>query len=919
VEFRVLGPLEVRADGREVSVGGPRQRVVLAALLLRDGERVRTEDLIGALWADPPATARRQVHNAVSQLRRALAVHGGGELLAGEPDGYRIRAGADRLDLRRFELLVADGKRLAATGDTAGAARRLRAAVRLWRGRLLEGVRGDVFARSAERLEQVRLSALEHCFEYELVNGAGDDLVAELSELVEQHPLRERLAAALMHALYRAGRQADALAAYHATAAGLAAELGVDPGPELRERYESILRQAPALEPGTVLAPVTRPAQLPAAVAHFAGRDDQLRRLDTRLEPDQAVVITALNGTAGVGKTTLAVHWAHRVAGRFPDGQLYVDLRGFDPSGSVMPPSEAIRGFLEALDVSADRIPVTLDAQGALYRSLLAGRRMLVLIDNARDADHVRPLMPGAPGCLVLVTSRDRLAGLVASHAARPVTLDLMTDGEARQLLTDRLGAGRAAAEASAVDEIVARCCGLPLALSIAAARAESHPDLPLAALAAELRDSQDRLDALTAGDAVSDVRAVFSWSYDTLRPLAAELFRLLGVHPGPDIGRHAIAALMTSSPRETQAALGELVRAHLLTEHVPGRFRFHDLLRVYADEQARAAGDNRVLLRMLDYYLHSASHAVAAIRANKATFDLPEPQEPSSPAAFADVGEATRWWQAEVEVLAASVDSAAEAGFDRHAWQLAWCVADMLERQGRSDRHRALQRVALAAATRTGDRKGQALVHRAVGRSYARTGHYEEALTAMRRALALVRAEGDRLDEANMLLVLGGVEVLQGRYEDGIRTSEQAGEIYRTFGHLARLATVGNNIGWARAMLGDYDAALAHCLTALDLSRGAAAREIEADVSDSLGFVHHGLNRYAEAVQWYERAIAIQEEIDASLDAAITRDRLGDTFNAMGDRGAADRTWRRAYEVLRAVRHPSAEEVWAKLARQAR
>jgi DNA-binding SARP family transcriptional activator/tetratricopeptide (TPR) repeat protein len=916
LEFLVLGPLEVRAGGRAVSVGGPRQRAVLAALLLHDGERVPTEELIRVLWANPPATARRQVHNAVSQLRRVLAAGGGGGLLAGESDGYRIRAGADRLDLRRFELLVADGKRLAASGDTAGAARQLRAAVRLWRGPLLDGLRGDVFTRSAERLEQVRLVALEQCYEFELLGGAGDVLVAELSELVGRHPLRERLAAALMHALYRAGRQADALAVYHRVAATLAGELGVDPGPELRERYESILRQAPALEPGTVVAPVARPAQLPAAVAHFTGRDEQLRRLDARLEPGRSVVITALNGTAGVGKTTLAVHWAHRVAAHFPDGQLYVDLRGFDPSGSVMPSFEAIRGFLEALDVPADRIPVTVDAQGALYRSLLAGRRMLVLIDNARDADHVRPLMPGASGCLVLVTSRDRLAGLVASHGARPVTLDLMTDGEARRLLTDRLGAERVAAEAPAVDEIVARCCGLPLALSIVAARAESHPGLPLAALAAALGDSQDRLDTLSAGDAVSDVRAVFSWSYDTLSPPAAELFRLIGVHPGPDIGRPAVLALMTASPRETQAAVDELVRAHLLTEHVPGRFRFHDLLRAYAKEKAGGDGG---LLRTLDYYLHSASHAVAAIRSFKAVFDLPEPREPVTPVAFADVPAATRWWQAEVEVLAASVDTAAEAGFDRHAWQLAWCAADMLERQGRGDRNRALQRVALAAAARIGDRKGQALVHRAAGRSYARTGQFDDALTELRRALDLARAEGDRFVEATVLDIVGGVQIMQGRYADGIRTSEQSGELYRALGDLARLATAANNIGWARAMLGDFDAALEHCRAALDLIRGSSAHEVEADINDSLGFVHHSLGRYAEAVQWYERALAIQEEIDADLDAAITSDRLGDTLNAMGDRAAAARTWRRAYEVMRAVRHPSADEVWAKLARPAR
>jgi len=364
---------------------------------------------------------------------------------------------------------------------------------------------------------------------------------------------------------------------------------------------------APRLAVGSGAA---SPRQLPAAVRHFAGRDVELAALADQLaDAADMVVISAVGGTAGIGKTALAVHFAHQVADRFLDGQLYVNLRGFDPTGSPMSPAEAIRGFLEAFDVPGERIPVTLGAQAALYRSVLADRRVLVVLDNARDADQVRPLLPGSPGCMVVVTSRNQLISLITAEGARPLTLDLLTVAEARQLLAGRLGAGRVAADAAAVEEIIASCARLPLALAIVAARAATHPQFPLASLAGELRDARGGLNAFGGGDAAADPRAVFSWSYQQLSPQAARLFRLLGLHPGPDTTAWAAASLAALPTEQARGSLAELARAHLVTERAPGRFAFHDLLRAYAVEQARShdTDDDRkaTVSRALDHYLH--------------------------------------------------------------------------------------------------------------------------------------------------------------------------------------------------------------------------------------------------------------------------------------------------------------------------
>jgi transcriptional regulator with XRE-family HTH domain len=552
------------------------------------------------------------------------------------------------------------------------------------------------------------------------------------------------------------------------------------------------------------------PAQLPADVTGFAGRSDQLGRLTKLLDSGDrpaTVVISAIAGTAGVGKTALAVHWAHQVLARFPEGQLYVNLRGFDPAGTAATPAEVLRSFLDALDVPAQRVPAGLDAQTALYRSLLAGRRMLVLLDNARDADQVRPLLPGTPGCLVLVTSRNQLAGLIAGAGALPLPLDLLDPDEARELLARRIGMDRITAEPGAVDEIVERCARLPLALAIVAARAAIQPGLPLAVLATELHHLQERLDTLATGDAGTDVRSVFSWSYQQLSRPAARLFRLLGVHPGPDLGTSAAASLAGIPPERVRPMLAELVRAHLVTERVPGRYALHDLLRAYAGELAASgepeADRQAAVRRLLDHYLGSAHRAEAVLNPTRDVIELIPPLAGVTVDVLESAEATTAWFTAEYQVLMAAVPLAVDAGLDRHAWQLAWSMARFLDRRDFRDAA-AIQRIALEAAQRLGDPAAQGFSHLRCGRIYWLLGQYDEAQVHLEHALEAYRQLGDDAKQGDVHRGLGGMLDRQGRYRDALHQVEQALARYRASGHRVGQAYTLNDIGWSHAQLGE-------------------------------------------------------------------------------------------------------------------
>jgi tetratricopeptide (TPR) repeat protein len=589
-----------------------------------------------------------------------------------------------------------------------------------------------------------------------------------------------------------------------------------------------------------------------------------------------------ISGTAGVGKTALAVHWARRAAERFPDGQLHVDLRGFDPARAPLDPGEVLRGFLDALGLHAHRIPRGFDAQLGLYRSVLAGKRVLISLDNARDADQVRPLLPGSPGCVTVATSRAQLTPLVATQGARPLTLDLLTPEESRDLLGRRLGASGVAAEPAAAEQIISRCAGLPLALAIVAAQA-STTAMPLSVLAEQLQDSAGPLDTLTAGDQSTDLRAVFSWSTSALTPQAAGLYRLLGLHPGPDLTAAAAASLTGKPLQWIRPGLGELVRASLLTEHTPGRFTSHDLLRAYAAEQARdrctGQDQDAATHRMLDHYLHSAQEAARLIHGPWNHVSLASAQPGVTAERFADEPQATAWLHAEYQVLLSSIEYAASAGFGTHAWQLAFSMGTFFERSGHWRDWARVVRVALTTAQRAGDTSGQAHARQQLGVALTYLGDYEQACSELQTAIDMFGFLGDDAHRAQVHLSFGYLCDCQDSDEQALDHSQQALKLFRSAGHHAGEAVALSNIGWSQAQQGHYAEALLHCRRALGLFQQAEDHQGQASAWDGLGYIHDCRADHAEAIACYIKSAEFFRQIRDSFNQATTLTRLGDVY----------------------------------------
>ncbi|WP_434444241.1 ATP-binding protein [Lentzea sp. E54] len=674
----------------------------------------------------------------------------------------------------------------------------------------------------------------------------------------------------------------------------------------------------PPATPRPAPAPVAV-RQLPAGTAGFTGRDALLRRLSTVLTDagEDATPIAAITGPAGVGKTSLAVHWAHRAAPRFPDGQLYVDLRGFDPSGTAVDPSEALRDFLAAHGVAPDRVPAGTEAQAALYRSRLAGRRVLVLLDNARDADQVRPLLPGDGACTVLVTSRSPLAGLVANEGAHPVIVDVLPPAEAKRMLARRVGQRRTSAEPAAVAEIVELCARLPLALAVVAARAAIRPGFPLARFADELRTA--RLDALSGGDARADLRSVFSWSTRALSRPAAWLFRLLGTHPGPDTSVAAAASLAALPVPRVRALLTELADAHLVLEHRPDRFTFHDLLRAHAEETAReqeSEADRRAsTMRVLDHYLHTG-HAAAVLLNPQRTEVTPAPPHPGVQvediAAYAD---ATAWFVAEHRVLLAATEHAARHGADRHAAELTWVVSGFLERQGHWEDWIRCQLVSRAAAARLGDLSLEAAAHRNLGRAHSRLGRVSESRHHYAQALELYQRAGDLGGQARTHTNLALLLEQSRDYDEALNHAQRSLSIHRLLaddgvGHANAL----NTAGWCYALVGNYNQTLVHCQESIVLHRRIKDRDGEAATWDTLGYAHHHLGNQRQAVTCYETAIRLYRELGDHYYESISLLHLGDLHGESGDPAAARSHWQQALDILTGLGHAAAEDVRARL-----
>jgi DNA-binding SARP family transcriptional activator/Tfp pilus assembly protein PilF len=911
MEFQLLGPFLMRAGGRVVDVTSPKHRVLLVTLLLEAGSTVSIETLARAVWSDAvPGNPRRALQLHITRLRKALAGWSAGEIITTCRDGYRIEAEPDQVDLTRFHRLLRRAEEAARRDDLDGEAAALRQALALWQGDPLAGIRSETLQQEvAPWLAEQRLQAAERYLRVELRRGRHAETVTALVELTSQNPLRERSWALLIQALHDSGRRTDALDAFHTIRRNLVEELGIDPGQDLLDLHRQVLVGAsrPGADGPEHAVPI--PRQLPPGVPAFTGRLRELAALDALTADHPAgasgTAIGIITGTAGVGKTALAAHWARRVADQYPDGQLWINMRGHAP-GTAVPPERALRRFLRALGVTDTAIPVCLDDQASLYRSLMDGRRMLVVLDNARGAGQVRPLLPGAPGNLVLITSRNGHSGLVAVEGARPLELDLLTPGEAHQMVAARLGADRVRAEPAAVKTIIDLCAGLPLALSIVAAQAAARPEFGLPALAAGLASVPARLDAFAGTDDATELRTVFSWSYRALSADAARLFRLLGLHPGPDVTASAAASLAGVAVPRAGRLLHELGDAHLLTEHTPGRYAFHDLLRTYAAELAHAhdpASERRQAHhRMLDHYLHSA-HRFASL--------LP-PWQPLTPAppkpgvtveTFSGPRQALAWCASEHHVLLAAIKQAADIGFPTYTWQLAWMLSEYFYR-GHWHDWALVMRIATDTAVAHGVLPEQAYAHRELARACARLGRLDAADAHIKQALDLSHRLGDRVGLGMAHRVYGVLLEVRGREDEALAHDLAALALFRTVGHRTGQARALNSVGWSHARLGDHRRALEHCRQALVLLKELDDRQGQAATWDSLGYAHHHLGDHKLAMRCYQQALDLFRDLGDRYKEAEILTHLGDAHHAAGDAPAARTAWQRALDIRAELGH---------------
>lgn len=941
MEFVLFGHVRATHQGQPVQLGRRQERCLLGLLLIEAGRAVNPDRLAELLWdGSPPSRARGVIQTYVGRLRRQLAPSG--VAIASNSGGYCAEVAAEDVDLHRFQLAVTAARQ---AGDPGQRADLLAAALELWHGPVLGSVASDQLrARVGSVYEEMRLAAIEQCAEAYLSGGSPDRAALVLAAAGDDHPVREETVRLRMTALAAAGRKAESLAAYRSTRLRLRQELGLEPGRELRLLHEQILRSdhrlgfaGPAEQPSPAAAadpqgwrpppgpgagqrPV--PQQLPRDLEVFAGRQDVLKELDG-LEPGEPgrgqgrPGVVVVHGTAGVGKTSLVVHWAHQVRERFSGGQLYVNLHGYGP-GPALASGQALRGFLDALGVPAQRVPAGEPDQAGLYRSLVAGKRLLIVLDNAADCEQVRPLLPASAGCLTVVTSRHHLAGLVAVEGAHPVTLGLPSADEARALLARRLGEERIATAPQATGKIIQECARLPLALAIVAARAAASPGFPLAALAAELSDGRGSLDTFATGDPGSELRTVFSWSYRALTAGAARLFRLTGLHPGPEISAAAAASAAGLAAGQAGPLLAELTRAHLIEEVAPGRYSVHDLLSAYAAELASRrdpAGQRQdARRRVLDHYLHTAHAANHLIRSPCDPLSLAPAQAGVTVRELASLSEALDWLAAELPVLLGMVEQAASTGFPAHAWQLAWSLTAFLDRQGRPLDMIAVQRTALAAAQRAADRAGQSRAHHGLGLAYLEMGRLDESIGQLWSALDLGAGFGDLAAQARVHTSIAFVRSQQGHLADGVVHAERALSLYREAGYHGALARALNNAGWAYALAGDYRRALDYCQDGLGLLTSLGDRQGQALTWDSLGYAHGKLGDHDRAAACYRSALGLIRESGGRAGEAQILIHLGDSQQAAGDISAAREAWRAAQVILDDLGHPDAHQIRARL-----
>ncbi|MFG2561226.1 BTAD domain-containing putative transcriptional regulator [Streptomyces sp. NPDC048496] len=949
LRFAVLGPVRAWRDDEPLASGSPQQRALLVALLLRDGRTATAAELIDAIWGDePPSQALAAVRTYASRLRKILDP----STLISNAGGYAIRTRPDALDLTTAQELAADAEKARAGGDRCRARTLLNEALALWDGETLASVPGPYAENQRTRLAEWRLQLTETRLDLDLEVGSHAEAVSELTALTAAHPLRERLRELLMIALYRSGRQAEALAVYADTRRLLADELGVDPRPELSQLQQRILQAdedlAHPADEATPAPAAVRPAQLPATVPDFTGRASFVRELGDRLATAEGSVmaVSALAGIGGVGKTTLAVHVAHQARPHFPDGQLYVDLQG--AGARAAEPETVLGAFLRALGTADSAIPDSLDERAALYRSTLDGRRILVLLDNAHDAAQIRPLLPGTAGCAALVTSRVRMVDLAGAHL---VDLDVMSPEEALQLFTRIVGEERVNSEREAALDVVAACGFLPLAIRIAASRLASRRTWTVSVLAAKLADERRRLDELQAGDLA--VKATFELGYGQLEPAQARAFRLLGLADGPDISLAAAAALLNLEAHAAEDVLESLVDTSLLESAAPGRYRYHDLVRLYAracaerDEQPSEEREF-ALSRLLDFYLATAAGVYALERPGDRTVDHLEPtQYPGY--AFADRPRALDWLYAEADCLLACVLQSLGKQTLRRAVDLLMAVKDLAESGANARRYETAATALREAAIAAGDPRAEGRARTTLTQVYSNAGLFEQADVEAHHAMALgvtaedpwtsgnapnergilaiyrnhhaegeaylqkaieaFRADGNRPGEASALCNLSRIHLALFRTDSAVDLAEQGIKIYDRLGLALRLANGRYALGLALTQAGRLPEALDQLTQALGIFHENRQPLWEGVTHFRLAEVHLAARRYTLSAAHAEQAIALRG-IGGEWRRGTVLTVLGRALKQMDQPDRARACWSEALAIYEHLGSSEAEEV---------
>ncbi|KAB8184305.1 tetratricopeptide repeat protein [Nonomuraea phyllanthi] len=888
MEYRILGPVDLWRDGRSFPIVGQKQRTLLAILVLKANQVVSHDRLLATLWGtEISVSGRKLLHNHLWSLRRLLSTPAH---LSGTPAGYQLHVPPNGSDLALFTAGTRAARTSLAAGDALRAADQFREVLALWRGAALAGTRDELVLTEGAALEELRIAALASRIDADLALDRHTDLISELRHLVAEHPLQERLRGQLMTALHRSGRTAEALEEYRIGRRHLRQELGIDPGPDLNALHQELLTAKPvqAGKPGSVVTlRALLPRQLPADIVRFTGRGDSLRELD-RILPDEpsAVTIAVITGAPGIGKTALATRWGHHHVSRFTDGQLYIDLHGHSP-GEPVTSMQALHQLLYGLGVAQDAIPHGTAEREALYRSLLADRRLLLVLDNAAGAEQLRPLLPGSSRCKVVVTSRDSLRGLTATHDVHMLTLDVMSDDEAMALLTTILGDERVSHEKEALESLVRLCGCLPLALRLAAAHLLGQPSLSISDFVTAFV-GQDRLTALDIeGDPRVGVRHAFRLSYEGLGATARRTFRMMGLHPGPNIGIDEIIVMAGEPRNDIGSALNALMNAHLISRDVSGRYVLHDLVWLFARELSDAHDSERLRLsalsRLFDWLLHAVKAAMNHIYPSTLSHTLRCPEPVHELPVFDGFDSASAWLELRYPMLLSTVDHAVRHGYNAHVWQLVELLDYFFYLRNRIDDWLAGLRTALEAVRQVKDQDGEGRILNALGMAHLMAGHVREGIDYQQHALDLSRTVGDPMGEAYSLYRIGYSRLWIGEFHQAIADSSGAVGLYRQLQNKRGqiLATVALGIAYLR--VGRLEEALSSLRECLAFDRADGNRSDEGYTLTLLGDVYDSLGDSAMALDCFEHAVRLNREIGQCRFEASALNGIGRVYRVQG------------------------------------